>query len=121
MMIHETVPHQFQRGTIIPLMKDRHGNKSDMNNYRGITIAPIISKIFEYSLQMIFQKFLTTSKYQFGFKRKSSTSHALFCLQDTPGHDVNKRRINDGDIWLWVMPIEMKLLSIKPKTKLFVL
>ena len=73
MMIHETVPHKFQRGTIIPLVKDHHGNKSDMNNYRGITIAPII---FEYSLQMIFQQFLTTSKYQFGFKK----SHQLVTL-----------------------------------------
>ena len=70
-------------GTIVPIIKDRHGDHGDMNNYRGITLAPIMSKIFEYVLQMVFQPFLTTSKYQFGFKRKSSPSHAIFCLKET--------------------------------------
>ena len=45
MLIHSFVPHQFQRGTIIPLVKDSRGDKSDMNNYRGITIAPVISML----------------------------------------------------------------------------
>lgn len=53
-----------------------------MNNYRGITIAPIISKIFEHALKIVFQPFLSTSQYQFGFKKKSSTSHAIFCLKE---------------------------------------
>ena len=83
MLQHEFVPQQFQCGTIIPIVKDRCGDQADPNNYRGITIAPIISKIFEYVLQFIFQSYLTTSKYQFGFKKKSSTSHAIFCLQQT--------------------------------------
>ena len=58
MLLHGFVPHQFQRGTIIPLVKDRQGNLGDMNNYRGITIAPIISKIFEHTLQILFQPYL---------------------------------------------------------------
>lgn len=53
-----------------------------MNNYRGITIAPIISKIFEHALRIVFQPFLSTSSYQFGFKRKSSTSLAIYCLKE---------------------------------------
>ena len=53
-----------------------------MNNYRGITIAPIISKIFEHVMRICFSDFLSTSHYQFGFKRKSSTSHAIFCLKE---------------------------------------
>ena len=50
MLLHGPVPHQFQSGTIIPIVKDCHGDQGDMNNYHGITIAPIISKIFEYTL-----------------------------------------------------------------------
>ena len=64
-------------------MKDHQGNLGDLNNYRGITIASITSKIFEHVLRIIFGRFLTTSTYQFGFKQKSSTSHALFCLKET--------------------------------------
>ena len=86
MLLHGHVPRQFQRGTIVPIVKDQHGDKGDMNNYRGITIEPIISKIFEHVLRIIFQPYLTTSSYQFGFKRKSSTSHAIYCLKETINH-----------------------------------
>ena len=48
MLQHGHVPFQFKCGTIVPIVKDRQGNLGDMNNYRGITIAPVISKIFEY-------------------------------------------------------------------------
>ena len=83
MLLHSVVPSQFRLGTIIPIVKDRQGDLGDLNNYRGVTIAPILSKVFEHTLQIIFSDFLTTSVYQFGFKRKSSTSHALFVLKET--------------------------------------
>ena len=67
----------------MPIVKDRQGDKSDLNNYRGITIAPIISKMFEHALRIIFHSFLSTSSYQFGFKRKSSTSLAIYHLKET--------------------------------------
>ena len=54
MLLHGHVPSQFQCGTIVPIVKDRHGDQGDMNNYRGITLAPIISKLFEYTLQTLF-------------------------------------------------------------------
>ena len=81
MLLHGFVPQQFQRGTIIPIVKDRHGDQGDLNNYRGITIAPIISKLFELVLQIMFEQFLSTSSYQFGYKKNSSTSHAIYCLK----------------------------------------
>ena len=83
LLMHGTVPHQFQKGTIIPLVKDRQGDQGDLNNYRGVTIAPILSKIFEHALRIVFQPFLTTSSYQFGFKKKSSTSMAIYHLKET--------------------------------------
>ena len=83
MLMHEFVPKQFQFGTIVPIVKDRNGDKGDLNNYRGITLAPIISKVFEHSLRIIFQPFLSTSSYQFGFKKRSSTSLALRCLKES--------------------------------------
>ena len=83
MLMHGFVPYQFQRGTIVPIVKDRTADKGDLNNYRGITIAPIISKVFEHALHIIFQSSLTTSAHQFGFKRKSSTSLAIHFLKET--------------------------------------
>ena len=83
MLRHSFVPTQFHLGTILPIVKDHQGNLGDLNNYRGITIASIFSKIFEHVLRILFQDYLVTSTYQFGFKKKSSTSHALHCLKET--------------------------------------
>ena len=83
MMTHAFVPKQFRWGFMIPIIKDSHGNHSDVGNYRGITISPIISKIFEHVLKEVFADHLHTTAYQFGFKRKKSTTHALFCLKKT--------------------------------------
>ena len=90
MLQHAFVPLQFQMGTIVPIVKDRQGNLGDLNNYRGITIAPIISKIFEHVLRIVFSEYLSTSNYQFGFKRKSSISHAIFCLKETINYYTEK-------------------------------
>jgi hypothetical protein len=47
MLKHGYVPNQFGRGIIIPLVKDKHGDLTSSSNYRGITVSPVISKIFE--------------------------------------------------------------------------
>ena len=78
MLLHSFVPSQFRLGTIIPLIKNPQGDGGDLNNYRGITLAPIISKLFEHALQIQFADNLSTSDFQYGFKKKSSTSHAIF-------------------------------------------
>ena len=83
MLQHSVVPQQFLFGTIVPIVKDRNGSLGDPHNYRGITKSSILSKIFEHVLRIIFGHYLTTSSYQFGFKKKSTTSHALFCLKET--------------------------------------
>ena len=89
MLTHSFVPQQFRLGTIIPLIKDRQGKNSDANNYRGITISPMISKLFEHVLKTIYADHLATSTYQFGFKKGSSTSHALFCLRESINYYID--------------------------------
>ena len=59
------------------------------DNYRGITISSIASKLLEHVLKAVFYEFLRTSDYQFGFKRNSSTTHALHCLKQTVNFYVN--------------------------------
>ena len=88
MLTHSFVPHQFTRGSILPLIKDTHGNRSDITNYRGITISPIASKVFEHFLKSMLSPFLATNPLQFGFKKRSSTMHATYCLKETINHYV---------------------------------
>ena len=88
MLSHSFVPSQFSRGSILPIVKDSHGNLSDINNYRGITISPIASKIFEHLMKSMLSSFLVTNPLQFGFKKKASTMHATYCLKETINHYV---------------------------------
>ena len=89
MLIHSFVPSQFTRGSVLPLIKDNNGNRSDINNYRGITISPIASKIFEHLLKSMLSPFLETNPLQFGFKKRSSTIHAGYCLKETINYYVD--------------------------------
>ena len=89
MLKHSFVPRQFRQGFMLPLVKDQQGNHADINNYRGITISPIVSKVLEHVLKATYFDHLTTSQHQFGFKRNNSTVHALHCLRETVTYYVN--------------------------------
>ena len=49
MLKHAFVPKDFRSGFMIPIIKVSRGNKADSGNYRGITISPILSKLFEHA------------------------------------------------------------------------
>ena len=48
--------------------------------YRGITLAPALSKVFESVLLCIYKDLLVSDQLQFGFKKKSSCTYALFTV-----------------------------------------
>ena len=54
---------------------------SDTNNYRAITLSPCLAQLFEHCLLAKFGCFLNSDDLQFGFKRRHSTSHAIFTLR----------------------------------------
>jgi len=58
------------------------------DNYRGITLSPIISKLIESILMNIFSQYLSTDNLQFCFKNNSSCSHAVFTLRTVIDHYV---------------------------------
>jgi Reverse transcriptase (RNA-dependent DNA polymerase) len=83
-LIFEYVPDSFGKGIMIPIPKNNLG-KGDIqtDEFRGITINPIISKLFEQCLLIVFDRYLSSSNMQFGFKAKSSCSHALYTIRKT--------------------------------------
>ena len=44
---HGYVPNAFGDGIVVPLIKDKNGDVCSSDNYRGITISPIVTKKFE--------------------------------------------------------------------------
>ena len=84
MLIYEYVPNSFGRGILIPIPKSDAGRgDAQMDNYRGISLNPIISKLFEKCLLILFKRVLCTSNMQFGFKAKTGCSHAVYTVRKT--------------------------------------
>lgn len=75
-------PEQLKFSIVKPLFKK--GTKSDLNNYRPITLIPIFSKIFERAMYNRLYSFLTKSKVltedQYGFRKGKSTTLACYDL-----------------------------------------
>ena len=55
-------------GIIVPIVKDKLARRSDMSNYRGITLSSTISKILELVFADMCKYNLQSSDLQFGFR-----------------------------------------------------
>ena len=78
------VPDAFGLGTTFSIPKgDKNRIYDKLEDFRGITISPILSKVFELCLLKCFDKYLYSSERQFGFKKGVSCNHALFTLRKT--------------------------------------
>ena len=80
MLRHSYVPSDFSFGIIKPLLKCKNGDQSNFNMYRGITLTPVVSKLFESVLLGLYSEYLITDSLQYGFKKNSSCNHALFYI-----------------------------------------
>ena len=83
---HHYVPNFFGLGIIIPLVKDMGGDLTSLNNFRGITLSPTMSKIFEMCLISLFEDYLLTHDLQDGFKKNLDCNHALYMLRSVIEH-----------------------------------
>ena len=77
-------PSALKVANIIPIHKN--GDKLNCKNYRPISLLSNISKIFEKMMHIRLTSFLNKNKvlssFQFGFRKKHSTNHALISLTE---------------------------------------
>ena len=87
-------PDRMKIAKIIPLFKS--GSKTEINNYRPISLLPQFSKILEKIYNNRLNNFITTSNIlnscQYGFRQGVSTSHALVDLVSEITNSLNKRK-----------------------------
>jgi hypothetical protein len=89
---HGYVPSDFGRGIIIiPIVRDKCGNVCDADNYRGITVSPIITSIFESCILCKYKHLLTDDELQFRFKKHIGCGPAVFCLQQLVNYFSRRR------------------------------
>ena len=76
------VPVGFCYSYTVPLPKlDCHSNALAANDFRGISINCVISKVFENCILKRFAKFFETKDNQFGFKKSLGCSHAIYSVR----------------------------------------
>ena len=78
---HGYVPDAFSFGIIIPIVKDKSGDPSLLDNYRPITLNPVITKWCENARMELFGDHLISDDLQFGFKKKVGCPSAIFVLR----------------------------------------
>nr|XP_047127550.1 uncharacterized protein LOC124808474 [Hydra vulgaris] len=83
------VPNDLSTSTIIPLVMSYTKSLNNPDNYRGISILPIFTKLLEYLILRICFSITDSHSHQFGFKKNSSTLHAEFLLSETVMHYKN--------------------------------
>ena len=75
-------PASWTKGVIFPVPKK--GDKNNVNNYRGITLTSIFSKIFSILLDNRLRNWddenEILNEYQFGFRNNKSTTDCIFVL-----------------------------------------
>ena len=88
--------HEWKMASVLPIYKT--DDKRKCENYRPISILPIISKIFERSVFNQVYSYLNDnwllSKYQAGFRPKNSTMAALIQMCDEWYANMDKGKLN---------------------------
>ena len=90
MFKHSYLPSAMLDSVIIPLVKNKCGDLSDISNYRPIAISCIVSKIFENVILLRIEEYLWTTDNQFGFKAHHSTDLCVYALTEFIEHFKNR-------------------------------
>ena len=68
MLLHGYVPNNISLG-VVPILKDKCGDLSSVDNYTPVTLSPTIAKVLEYVLLIKYGGCLYSDDRQFGFKK----------------------------------------------------
>ena len=106
------VPRAFGRGITIPIPKGESTKGIHrIDSFRGITLSPVISKIFERCLLIIFREYFYSADNQFGFKSKVVCTHAIYVLRNVIDYYVS----NDSTINLCFLDMSKAFDKINHK------
>jgi len=85
-MINGCVPTNFSKSCTVPIQKGNVTGLQALTVFRGISISPTISNLFENAVLVRFSRYF---EYQFGFKKQLSCLHAIYFVRNVIEHYVN--------------------------------
>jgi len=81
-ILNGCVPTDFGKSYMVPIAKSNAHNRSlTVEDFRGISISPVISKLFEHAVLDRFAHLFITSDNQLGFKKNLSCMHAIYTVR----------------------------------------
>ncbi|CAK1594090.1 unnamed protein product [Parnassius mnemosyne] len=88
---HSYLPADFMKTVVVPIVKNKTGDLTDKCNYRPISLATVIAKVFDGLLNTQLNKHVTLHDNQFGFRPRLSTESAILCLKQTVKYYTDRR------------------------------
>ena len=86
------IPKDFNNVHIIPIVKDRNKSNNDLSNLRPISISNTLAQIFERIIKNKIPQLSNTHQNQFGYKNKTSCTHALFAFKELAVKCMDKKQ-----------------------------
>lgn len=90
MIIHAHAVKSFCVSTMVPIPKDKRGNLSDSQNYRGIALGSIVYKVLELCIIDKQLNLLHCDDLMFAYKQKLSTIHCVGAVKETISYYLAK-------------------------------
>ena len=77
------LPASFMESIFVPLIKNKRGDLSDINNYRAIALSSSLSKVFESLIFSYLDDHSAIDNFQFGFQPGFSTGICTHVFKQT--------------------------------------
>ncbi|XP_013197335.1 uncharacterized protein LOC106140306 [Amyelois transitella] len=88
---HSYLPNELMKSIVVPIVKNKTGENSDICNYRPISLATVIAKVLDGVLERQLCKYVNVNEAQFGFRPGLSTENAILALKHTVRYYTDRR------------------------------
>ena len=92
MLVHGSPPAGLLLSTIVPIPKDKHGNRSNSVNYRAIALGRLFCKMFDTIVLHKHYDNLMSNELQFGYKKGVSTVLCTALLKENIDYYTERDR-----------------------------
>ena len=89
-LIHGYIPKELIFCSLKPIIKDKLGDNSSLENFRAIGSSSLFLKVLDWVIFILFEENLKPSELQFGFQKKNSTTMCSWTVIETINYFNNR-------------------------------
>ena len=108
-LIHGHVSKILLLATIVPLIKDKLGDREASENYRSIALSSVILKIFDWVILSLFSKLLGLDELQFSYQKYCSTNMCTWLMIES----INYYTRNNSNVYTCFMDMKKAFDMVK--------